>query len=98
MGKIQDSISQAKELLKGVVTADNTDAIAKISTALDEISTQGESIEKENVSLKDKIVDMVKGNLSTDKPPKDETSGETPKSLDDIMIEEANKIEANRRK
>ena len=98
MGKLQDSISQAKELLKGVVTADNTDAIAKISTALDEISTQGESIEKENVSLKDKIVDMVKGNLSTSTPPKDESSSEAPKSLDEIMIEEANKIEANRRK
>lgn len=98
MGKLQDSISQVKELLKGVVTADNTEAIATISKSLDDLSTQGESLEKENISLKDKIVDMVKGNLSTTTPPKDESSSEAPKSLDEIMNEEANKIIANRRK
>lgn len=98
MGKLQESISQVKELLKGVVTADNTEAIAQVSKALDEVTTQGDTLEKENISLKDKIVDMVKGNLSTTTPPKDESSSEAPKSLDDIMKEEADKIIANRRK
>lgn len=92
MGKLTELLSNVKESLKGLVTADNTDAIAKVSSAIDEASTHGEQMEKENISLKDKIVDMVKGNLSTKETPKDESGGDTPKSLDTIMKEEAQKI------
>ena len=98
MGKLEDLISVAKEQLKTLVTADNTDAIAKMSKALDDVSEQGSKIENESISLKDKIVDMVKGGLSSQKPPKDDIESEdTNKSLDDIMKEEEQKIIARRK-
>ena len=98
MGKLEELISLAKESLKDLVTAENTEAIAKVSKALDDVSEQGTKVENEILSLKDKIVDMVKSGMSTTKPPKDETSSDdTQKSLDEIMNEEANKILANRK-
>ena len=97
MGKLDEFVLNAKNALKELVTADNTEAVAKVSKALDDLDTQGKAIETENTSLKDKIVEMVKGNLSSTTPPKDDTSGEKEKSIDEIMLEEESKI-INRRK
>lgn len=97
MGKLDEFVLNAKNALKELVTADNTEAVAKVSKVLDDLDTQGKAIETENTSLKDKIVEMVKGNLSSTTPPKDDTSGEKEKSIDEIMLEEESKI-INRRK
>ena len=98
MGKIITSINNVKELLKDLVTSENTDQIAKISKSLDEVENVANTMETENTSLKDKIVDMVKGTISTKEPKDPNDIDDTPKSLDDIMEEEAQKISDKRHK
>ena len=94
MGKIESSINNVKTTLQDLVTAENTEQIAKVSKALDELGEVANTIETENVTLKDRIVDMTKGILFTKEEPKDVNSqDDTPKSIDEIMLEEAEKIE-----
>lgn len=94
MGKISSSIDNVKNLLKNFVTAENSEQIAQMSKALDEVENVANTMETENVTLKDKIVDMTKGILFTKEEPKDVNSqDDTPKSIDEIMLEEAQKIE-----
>lgn len=85
MGKIKETIDTLKNTLKDLVTADNTDAVAKVQKVIDELETQGNNLETENLSLKDKIVDMVKGNLSSDTPPSDDNQPAQKKSVDEAM-------------
>lgn len=89
---LEESIAKVKESLKKIVTAENTEAVAQVSKDLDEVENLGKKIETDNTSLKDKIVDMVKDSIST-KTPKDDVEPEKEKSLDDIMLEEAQKIQ-----
>lgn len=88
---INTYIAKVREDLKELVTAENTDKVAQVSKSLDTLSEQAQKLGEENVSLKDKIVDMVKGTLSTDNPPVDEVKDEAPKSLDVVIGEIAEK-------
>ena len=92
MSKIIDSLSKAKELIKGLVTDKNTNEIASVVKALDEVESEAQTTEKELQTCKDKIVEMVKSTIVTKKAPEDENQVETPKTLDEIMEEEAKKI------
>ena len=83
MSKIKPLVDAVKEALKDLVTADNTDAVAKVTSKIEELEKQSNGLEAENLSLKDKIVDMVKGNLSTDKKPEDDTTTEKELSFDE---------------
>ena len=89
---LEESIAKVKESLKKIVTAENTEAVAQVSKDLDEVENLGKKIETDNTSLKDRIVEMVKDSIST-KTPKDDVTSEKEKSLDDIMLEEAQKIQ-----
>ena len=94
MGKLTDSTNLVKTLLKDLVTADNTEAIAKVNKALEEVENNANTMETENISLKDKIVEMVKGTISTEKPSEENEVDDTPKDIDTILLEEADKIVA----
>lgn len=94
MGKLTDSTNLVKTLLKDLVTADNTEAIAKVNKALEEVENNANTMETENISLKDKIVEMVKGTISTEKPSEENEVDDTPKDIDTILLEEAEKIVA----
>lgn len=94
MGKLTESTNLVKTLLKDLVTADNTEAIAKVNKALEEVENNANTMETENISLKDKIVEMVKGTISTEKPSEENEVDDTPKDIDTILLEEANKIVA----
>ena len=97
MTKMEEKIKSVREALKGLVTADNTDAVAKCSQEIDALETQSKSLEEENLSLKDKIVDMVKGNISSKEPPKDENKVDEPKSIDDAINDSLKDIYASRK-
>ena len=92
MNKISEILNQCRNLIKDLVTADNTESIAKVTKSLDEVENEANTMATENTSLKDKIVDMVKNSIVSTNEPSQPTQEETPKSLDEIMIEEANKI------
>lgn len=94
MGKLTESTNLVKTLLKDLVTADNTEAIAKVNKALEEVESNANTMETENISLKDKIVEMVKGTISTEKPSEENDADDTPKDIDTILMEEADKIVA----
>ena len=97
MTKMEEKINSLREKLKGLVTADNTDAVAKCSQEIDDLEAQSKSLEEENLSLKDKIVDMVKGNISFKEPPKDENKDDEPKSIDDAINDSLKDIYASRK-
>ena len=82
---MSDFLSQVREALKEIVTADNAEAMAKISAKIDEAEQSFDKIAQENTSLKDKIVDMVKGTISSKEAPKDENSPEAPKTVDELL-------------
>ena len=90
MGKILDSTNVVRTLLREFVTADNTEQIAKMTKALDDVDSVANTMETENITLKDKLVDIVKSGIVTKEEPKSIEPEE--KSLDEIMIEEAQKI------
>ena len=98
MGAMKDTINLLKETLKDLVTADNTEAVARVQKVIDELEQKGDSLEAENLSLKDKVVDMVKGTLTTEQPPKDEaTEDNKPLSFDEAS-DKAMEIVLNSRK
>ena len=90
---IKDILAQAKSNLTKLVTADNTDAVSEVSKTLDTLEEEATKLETENTSLKDKIVEMVKTSINPTKP-QEVNEPEVTKTLDEIMIEEANKIVA----
>lgn len=97
MNKIDEILANVKSGLAGLVNADNTESVSKVSASIDELATNVKNLTDENLALKDKIVDMVKNTVVGNKnePPKDDNEQETPKDLDTILQEEANKILSN---
>ena len=95
MTKFEEKYNEFKEFLKGSLTGDNVDFITTLTTHLDELNTEHKSVEQENSSLKDKIVEYVK-NTTFKEPPKEETHNED-KSIDEILTESIDDIIANRK-
>ena len=79
---MSEILKQARELLSGLVTADNTEVIANISKSFDEVEQKFGAIEKENVELKDKIVDMVKTTIVSKVAPEDQNKPAIPQEFD----------------
>lgn len=98
MTKMEQAINSLREALKGLVTAENTDAVAKCSQEIDNLEAQSKTLADENLSLKDKIVDMVKGNISSKEKPKDENEVEKPLSIDEAIEQSLKEIQASRNK
>ena len=95
MTKFEEKYNEFKELLKGSLTGDNVDFITNLSTQLDNLKTEHEAVEKENSSLKDKIVEYVKNTTFKD-PPKEESNNDD-KSIDEILNESIDDIIAKRK-
>lgn len=101
MSKIKPVVDSLREALKDLVTADNTEAVAKVTSKIDELETQSNTLETENQALKDKIVDMVKGTLTTKEKPENEVDKEKEYTLDeasDKALEKALEFDANNKK
>ena len=98
MPDIKSLLSSIKSGLSGLVTADNTESVSKVSADIDSLEKEVDTLENSNSELKDKIVEMVKGTIVGNKPPKDDVVNETPKTLDEIMLEEAKKIVSENKK
>ena len=90
---LKEILEKAKTGLSQLVTAENTDKVTAVSKDFDEVAEHIGKLEAENLSLKDKIVEMVKTGIAPQKEkPHDDIDDDKPKSLDEIMLEEANKI------
>ena len=92
----KETHTQIKEILKNSLTADNTEVITKLAQQVDELESEYNKLSEENVKLKDTIVENVRNTTF-----KEEQNIENPsenKSLDEIMLEEANKIVNERKK
>ena len=101
MSKIKPLVEAVKEALKDLVTADNTDAVAKVTSKIEALETQSNSLETENLALKDKIVDMVKGTLTTKEKPENEVDNEKELTFDeasDKALEKALEFDAKNKK
>ena len=98
MTKMEQIINSLREALKGLVTAENTDAVANVAKEIDNLEAQTKTLADENLSLKDKIVDMVKGNISSSEKPKDENEVEKPLSIDEAIEKSLKEIQASKDK
>lgn len=92
----KETHTQIKEILKNSLTADNTEVITKLAQQVDELESEYNKLSEENVKLKDTIVENVR-NTTFKEEPNTEDPSQT-KSLDEIMLEEANKIVNERKK
>lgn len=90
MKKFEDLYKELNDGLSELLTADNTDTITKLKTSLDNIKDSHESQETEIKGLKDKMVDIVRNTSFKQEPPQIDI--DEPKSLDEIMSDELNKI------
>ena len=86
-----DKINEIKEALKELVNEENASKIAEIGTKLDAIDSEHTKLSKDYGELKDSYIGIVK-NTSLAQSHKDTDIENTPKSLDEIMIEEAQKV------
>lgn len=78
------------EDLKTLTTADNVEVIQRMKSSINNMTDTHKSAEDENTRLKDKIVSMVNGTIVSNEKPKDDL--ERQKTLDEIMLEQLNKI------
>lgn len=96
-------MSETKTQLKDLITKDSSQEFIKMVTAidknLDSINNVLEEKDKENMSLKDDLINAVKetGFKVTGNSNNDDIDG-NPKSMDDIMKEELEKITAKQTK
>lgn len=90
-------IQEMKESLKTMLNADNVEQITALDKQLDKIDEAVDGKDKEITGLKDKIVDYVKNtSFKSSESPSEQDIGGNNKSIDDILIEEANKIYTSR--
>ena len=92
----KETHTQIKEILKNSLTADNTEVITKLAQQVDELESEYNKLSEENIKLKDTIVENVR-NTTFKETPEIENPAQ-PTSLDEIMLEEANKIVEERKK
>ena len=78
------------EDLKTLTTADNVEVIQRMKSSINNMTDTHKSAEDENTRLKDKIVSMVNGTIVSNEKPKDDL--ERSKTLDEIMLEQLNKM------
>lgn len=99
MDKYKTIYNDLKNQLQSLLTADNTEAITKAVSSLDELSKEHESALTENSNLKNKIVEIVKG--TTFKSQSDEAKeheDQEPLSFEEACKQADKELLENRRK
>lgn len=91
MKKFEESINNLRASLRELVNTDNAEALAKVDKIIDDAVVAYNATDEELREAKNTIVDYVK-NTSFKTPPQDDIPDMESKSLDDIMLEELNKI------
>lgn len=97
MNKYDELMTQAREELKNLLTADNSEQITKVVATLDELANAHKQTTDENSNLKNKIVDIVKG--TTFEKQSEETGSFEPQralSLDEALKQAEKEILKNR--
>ena len=91
MNKYDELMAQAREELKNLLTADNSEQITKVVATLDELANTHKQTTDENSNLKNKIVDIVKG-TTFERQSEDANAYEPQKALSvDEALEQATK-------
>lgn len=91
MKKFEEVIAKIRASLKDMVNAENAQALASLDKDIDDAVEAHNATEEALGEAKSTIVDMVK-NTSFKEPSGEGTPNTEPKSLDEIMQEELNKI------
>lgn len=89
MNKINEELNYLRSKLKEMVTADNTEVITDLSSHIDSLENEAKEQDKRLSEVKDKLVDYVK-TTGFKEAPKDII--DTPKSIDELLSENLNKI------
>ena len=92
MRKFNEITNNLRALLKELTTADNATNIASLAKIVDEADEAYKAKDDELIETKSALVDFVKNTSFT--KPNEEPAPQLPeeKSLDDIMLEELDKI------
>lgn len=90
MNKINEELNYLRSKLKDMLTADNTEAITDLSSHIDTLEHETNEQDKKLSEVKDKLVNYVKF-TGFKEAPKDVIE-DTPKSIDDLIGENINKI------
>lgn len=103
MNKYEELMAKTKSQLKDSITKESSQKeiawVQSIDKSLDELLEEHNKLLEENSSLKDSLIESVKNTgFKVNKESDDIGIQEETKSLDEIMMEELSKIEANRRK
>ena len=100
MGKYEESIANLKAKLNSLLTAENTETITKAVSELDELAKIHADDEKEKVSLKDRIVDIVRNTSFKDdvKGGASDRLTDEPKDMEVSIRENVANIIKNRKK
>ena len=102
MNKYEELMAKTKSQLKDSITKESSQKeiawVQSIDKSLDELLEEHKKLLEENSSLKDSLIESVKNTgFKVNKESDDIGIQEETKSLDEIMMEELSKIEANRR-
>ena len=102
MNKYEELMAKTKSQLKDSITKESSQKeiawVQSIDKSLDELLEEHNKLLEENSSLKDSLIESVKNTgFKVNKESDDIGIQEETKSLDEIMMEELSKIEANRR-
>ena len=81
------------EELKSLTTADNIEHIQKINSSIQNMVEAHKTAEKENIVLKDKLVNMVNTSYTTIQP---QNEPERPKTLEEKLLENYKKIKGGK--
>ena len=79
------NLDKIREMFTGLITADNTDVMTQIDNELKEVEKQYEKLSQENLTLKNKIVDMAKATTFTKAPEDVNLPPDKPLSLDEAF-------------
>ena len=95
----KEILTETKSQLKGLLTENSSqeqiNAITSLDKQLDALNEVYDQKEKENNSLKDNLIDMVKNtSFKVDNSSNSEFIDQNPKSMDDILVEELSKFNA----
>ena len=94
---LTETKSQLKGLLNEQSSQEQINAISSLDKQLDSLNEVYDQKEKEVNSLKDNLIDMVKNtSFKVDNSSNDDIVDPNPKSMDEILSEELNKITARK--
>lgn len=97
MNKYDELISNLKNQLQSLLNADNTEAITKAVSTLDDLTKEHQTVLDDNSNLKTKIVEIVKGTTFKEQSEERRVHEDRPLTFEEACSQAEKQILENRR-